>query len=116
MRAKDIRKVLVAQVQELRTMVVDRDTTIAELRAQVAERNADVARKDAQIAELQEWRDEAVSVAHARWLPPTDARSPIEIAPSVKVELHDYLMAQAPSGEGYSEFIKRALNLRRMLD
>lgn len=48
--------------------------------------------------------------------PKTTEREKINIEPETKEQLRKYLMAQSSSGEGYSEFVAKALEWRKWVD
>jgi len=82
--------------------------TLADLRNQVAE-------LERENAELRAKLDAVQTFAIERRYPESAERRPMRVHPAVIAELHRWLMAQAPSGEGYSEFIAKALAWRKYM-
>ncbi len=93
-------------------MSEDYTYTTEPTRAQLAARVAELEREN---AELRARLDAVRTFATERREPLTDEREPINLWTPVKHELYTWLMAQAPSGEGYSEFIAKALAWRKYM-
>lgn len=69
----------------------------------------------AEVRSLRAKLDAVQSCVDVRRYPGDAERVPMNVHPAVVAELHRWLMAQAPSGEGYSEFIAKALAWRRLM-
>jgi hypothetical protein len=80
----------------------------AELQARIAELESQLNVANVLLNDIQKF-------ATTRRYPEDEQRTLINIHPHVKDELYVWLMEQAPSGEGYSEFIAKALAWRKYM-
>jgi len=88
---------------------------VAELERQLAQDDSNMVALAARNAELAAQLDAVQTFATERRYPESAERRPMRVHPAVIAELHRWLMAQAPSGEGYSEFIAKALAWRKYM-